>query len=115
MIAAASPVRTGSCLSGCGRCCQFLEIETNPAYLGVPDVLNWLTLHGLALSMKDGRCIARLPIPCQELKADKSCRLMGSPRRPKLCGEWPNHPDHIAEIPECGFQFVNEEDLAVAG
>lgn len=106
-VVAPVPVRTGACVTGCGKCCEFLELETNPAYLAAPDVLKWINLHGITLSMIDERCIARLPIPCMALQPDKSCGVYGTEARPAMCAAWPTSRLHIQDIPECGYAFTD--------
>lgn len=97
--------RMGACISGCGKCCEFLELEVNPAYMRTPDVLNWIGLHGITLSMHGERAIARLPIPCTQLQEDKSCGLYGSPDRPEMCGVWPQSPEALVGIDGCGYSW----------
>ena len=105
MTAVAIPVRHGSCLQGCGLCCEMLELEINPVYLKAPDVANWVGQHGIGLRMEGERCIARLPIPCGALQPDKSCALYGKPERPRMCAAWPDHPRQLDAVPGCGFSF----------
>ena len=103
------PQRVGACLPGCGKCCEFLELETNPAYLRNPDALHWINLHGITITMVSGRAIARLPIPCTALQEDKACGLYGTLERPKMCGVWPQSRAALGDITDCGYSFPEED------
>lgn len=99
--------RIGSCLPGCGACCQWLTLETNPFYAHNADARRWVELHGLTLREgADGRVFARIPLPCTELTEDKQCGLWGMPERPALCAAWPSTPAALAPLRDvCGYSF----------
>lgn len=102
-------VRHGTCQAErCqSACCKSLILEVNPAYQTDPDVANWIGLHGIELFERDGRTLARLPIPCSALDETGHCRLYGLPERPRLCAAFPDTPaalDGVSAV--CTFAFT---------
>ncbi len=102
--------RIGQCpATGCGKCCEFLELEVHPFYQQDDDTRKWVTLHGITLSTREQRVYARIPVPCSALTADKRCGVYGTEARPELCSAWPNMPADIKEPsiePWCTLEFV---------
>lgn len=82
----------------------------NPSYLSAPDVMKWIGLHGVRLSMVEERCIAMLPIPCTALQPDKSCGVYGTEARPTLCSEWPQSRAALALVSSCGYRFTDDNE-----
>ena len=89
-----------------------MEIEVSPVYLRYPDIMKWISLHGITLSMVEERCIATLPIPCTALQSDKSCGVYGTEARPDLCSEWPQSRAALALVSSCGYSFTDDPDEA---
>lgn len=100
-------VRTGECRPGCGACCEFLELVVHNVYLE-EDKRKWLALHGITLYIGVDRLVmARIPLPCQALKADKSCAVHGTDEKPDICKVWPtSRADQGILQGVCSYGFI---------
>jgi len=87
--------RIGSC-KRCGKCCQAATLW--------PDVAR---LFGIEDLVED--------IICPHLKrnSDGTTTCLIYPKRPKLCRDFPAEPADIANLPECGYKFVDERGRVV--
>jgi Fe-S-cluster containining protein len=102
-------IRLGSCEPGlCGSaCCRFIVLEVNPIYLADADTAAWVRLHGIELTERNGRTLARLPLPCTALDSDGRCTLYGSPERPDICVTFPVTPAALLGVDNvCTFAFT---------
>lgn len=76
----------------CGSaCCTFVLLEVNPIYQG-DDLAAWLQLHGISVSTRHGRTLAKIPLECSALGTSGRCVLYGRPERPALCDAYPMTP-----------------------
>ena len=108
-------MRTGECTVGCGACCRFVILQTNPAYLE-PDRRRWLELHhGIRLFEQDGGVWARIDTPCQHLSDEGLCGVFGTDERPQTCATFPLVQQDIDLVDAeygagtCSYSFVPEE------
>lgn len=98
--------RRGSCLEGCGACCEFLRLQVPPSYGTDPDVKNWVELHGVQIVVIGEATYAVIGNKCSALNPDKSCSVFGTSARPQLCGEWPATPAAMTGLESvCGYEF----------
>lgn len=104
--------RLGSCEPKlCGSaCCQFLTLEVNPIYAEQPDLVHWISLHGIELYEREKRVLARISIPCSALTTDGRCRLYGTDERPRVCADFPVTPVALLGVEDvCTFTFTGAD------
>lgn len=107
--------RIGACPTGCGKCCEWLELEVHPLYASHADTRHWVELHGITLHEREKRVYAQIPVPCTALTEDKRCALHGTPERPLLCSIWPVRPEDLRhpQLDGCVLEFVEAVGAAV--
>lgn len=112
-------VRGGGCTSGCGACCQDVIVEVvppSPDLEVIRDWAKWLELHGLKLVRKPGIIVGEdhyylvVPQKCEALDPDGQCDLINTPTRPKMCADFPQHPDILEGLPDCSYRFAKVKE-----
>jgi Fe-S-cluster containining protein len=97
--------------------------------MGYPDeAVEWLQAHGLKVtpdhlwaiwprvpryteSVVKGREMLRFDVPCPHLTNERLCDLHGSPKKPRVCREYPqSHTDLSSVTPPCTFTVVEVDD-----
>lgn len=106
--------RSGECLAGCGKCCEWLTVNVNPQYYTNPDAKYWAETRGIRVRMtKEGFCFMDIPLPCPALDGTR-CSLHGTPAFPKECAVWPASQADINLIHDlageevCGYSFKED-------
>ena len=101
-------VRTGSCQPDCGACCEFMKLPLDPRVETMPeynDYVHWAELHGVEIYKQGDRLIAKIPLKCNELAEDKSCKVFGTSSRPTMCSHYPRTSNELEEVADvCSYK-----------
>jgi len=104
-------IRRGEC-KRCGDCCQFYADQADGTDLD----WNWFAaLHGfksVGLRESGSPVYARLTkcLLCRPGPVVYACKEYESGHRPQLCKQFPETPDDLVGLPDCGFYFEEGED-----
>ena len=106
--------REGECHS-CGECCQTVNITvvrdiTLQQHGNLEELQRYLSYRGIRVEGSDeksNQLYYSMNVPCSELTSDNRCQVHGSPEKPLICQRFPESPDVIEDIKNCGYQFTS--------
>ena len=93
-----------------GACCVFLGV-----FLSAPsEQLDFLVTRGIPVVATTNEEVqyAMVPQRCQHLTPEGRCGIYAS--RPEVCRTFPTGPEDLLGLPNCGYQFVEENADATA-
>lgn len=73
------------------------------------ELKRYLSFRGIRVVGEDvklNRLFYSMDIPCSELTDENRCRVHGTDQKPLICHRFPESPEAIEDIKNCGFRFT---------
>ena len=87
-----------------------VTVREDPGPMAAEEWFVWLEARGVAVLQRQGQqVLAYVNRKCYEIGEDGLCQVFGMPRRPQMCGDYPQHPTDVQGLDFCTYKFAPVE------
>ena len=85
-------------------------VKEDPGPMATEEWFVWLEEQGVAVLQRAGQqVLAYIARKCDAIGEDGLCQVYGTPQRPQMCGDYPQHPTDVQGIGFCTYKFMPVE------